>query len=80
MEATIKKWGNSLGLRVPKSFAKQAGIKDGSLVDITIDAEKIIITPITKDDEPLDVLLERITPYNKHEEIETNNSIGKEIW
>jgi antitoxin MazE len=80
MEATIKKWGNSLGLRVPKSFARQVGVKDGSLVDIAIDGEKIIITPINQDEEPLDVLLDRITPYNKHEEIETNDSIGNEIW
>jgi len=80
METTIKKWGNSLGFRIPKSFASQAGVKDGSLVDITIDGEKMIITPVNQEDEPLDVLLDRITPYNKHAAVETDEPIGNEIW
>ncbi|HKK82454.1 MAG TPA: AbrB/MazE/SpoVT family DNA-binding domain-containing protein [Prolixibacteraceae bacterium] len=79
METTIKKWGNSLGLRIPKYFAKQAGVKDGSLVDINIGDDKIIIQAIQQE-EPLDVLLDRIAPYNKHGEIETDESIGNEIW
>jgi antitoxin MazE len=79
METTIKKWGNSLGLRIPKSFAKQAGVKDGALVDININDDKIIIQAIQQE-EPLDVLLDRITPYNKHGEIETDESIGNEVW
>lgn len=80
METTVKKWGNSLGFRIPKSFAIQAGVKDGSLVDITIDGDKMIITPIQHEDEPLDVLLDMVTPYNKHEEIETKDVLGKELW
>jgi antitoxin component of MazEF toxin-antitoxin module len=30
----VRKWGNSLGLRLPKSFASQRAIVDGSSVDI----------------------------------------------
>ena len=30
----VKKWGNSLGLRLPKSFASQREIVDGSAVEI----------------------------------------------
>ena len=37
-------------------------------------------TTINQEDEPLDVLLDRITPYNKHEEIEPDEPIGNEIW
>lgn len=80
MEVTIKKWGNSLGFRIPKSFAKQAEIKDGALVDISIDEKKIIIQAIQQKEEPLDVLLDRVTPYNKHGEIEADESIGNEVW
>ena len=30
----VRKWGNSLGLRLPKSFAEQHSIVDGSSVEI----------------------------------------------
>jgi antitoxin MazE len=80
METTIKKWGNSLGFRIPKSFARQVGVKDGALVDVSIDDKKIIIQAIEQPEEPLDVLLDRVTPYNKHGEIESDESIGNEVW
>jgi antitoxin MazE len=38
----VRKWGNSLGLRLPKSFASQRDIADGSTVEI--DGLKIIGT------------------------------------
>ncbi len=30
MQTTIRKWGNSLGLRIPKAFAEEAGVSAGS--------------------------------------------------
>jgi antitoxin MazE len=30
----VRKWGNSLGLRIPKSFASQRSIVDGATVEI----------------------------------------------
>jgi antitoxin MazE len=30
----VRKWGNSLGLRLPKSFASQRSIVDGTIVEI----------------------------------------------
>jgi antitoxin component of MazEF toxin-antitoxin module len=30
----VRKWGNSLGLRLPKSFTAQHAIEDGSTVEI----------------------------------------------
>ena len=47
MEAKVKKWGNSLGLRIPKSFSAQTGIVDGSNVDIQLEGNKITIVPHT---------------------------------
>jgi len=32
MQTKVQKWGNSLGLRIPKSFAEQAGVEAGSEV------------------------------------------------
>jgi antitoxin MazE len=35
MRARIRKWGNSLALRIPKSFAAEASLKEESVVDAT---------------------------------------------
>jgi antitoxin component of MazEF toxin-antitoxin module len=39
----VRKWGNSLGLRLPKSFASQRSIVDGATV--AIDHLKIVDAP-----------------------------------
>lgn len=79
MEATIKKWGNSLGIRFPKIYAKEAGITNGSKVEISIEDGKVIIEPILEKDQTLEDLLERVTINNIHSEIETKKT-GEEIW
>ncbi len=41
----ISKWGNSLGLRVPKDIAARVGLTEGARVDIEADAKgRIVIT------------------------------------
>jgi len=39
MVTKIQKWGNSLGLRIPISFAKEAAIEEGSSVDISLEGD-----------------------------------------
>ena len=56
MQAKIKKWGNSLALRIPKSFALNANLRQNKLVDLSIDKERIIITPIDEKEYSLDEL------------------------
>lgn len=80
MQTKIKKWGNSLALRIPKSFALHANLRQDELVDITIDKEKIIITPIGEKEYSLDELLECVSEDNLHVEFDTGVPVGKEIW
>lgn len=43
---TICKWGNSLGLRLPKSVAQEAGIAVGTAVGVRLlDNGCLLITP-----------------------------------
>jgi antitoxin MazE len=42
----VRKWGNSLGLRLPKSFASERSIVDGA--DIEIDQLKLIDSPVRR--------------------------------
>jgi antitoxin MazE len=79
MEAIVKKWGNSLGLRFPKVYADETGIYNGSKVDISINKGRLIIELIREDDKSLEELLKNVTSKNMHREIDTE-SIGEEVW
>lgn len=80
MQTKIKKWGNSLALRIPKLFALDANLKINKVVDISIDKGSIIITPIDEKEYSLKKLLEGVTKNNLHEEFDTGAQVGKEIW
>jgi len=79
MRVQIQKWGNSLAIRIPKSFAKEVNIGQGSLVDLSTNEGKIIAKPI-ENEYSLQDLLKEITDENIHKEVETGNAVGKEIW
>ena len=48
METIVKKWGNSLGIRIPKFIVKDLSLKDGSSVEIEDKEGQIIIQPKNK--------------------------------
>ncbi len=46
MKAQLTKWGNSLGLRVPRDFAARLNLAEGSRVEIELDAKgRVVVTP-----------------------------------
>ena len=80
MQTKIQKWGNSLALRIPKSFALHVNLKQNELVDISIDKGKIIISPISQKEYSLEELLKGVSENNLHGEFDTGAPAGKEIW
>ena len=80
MVTKIQKWGNSLGLRIPKSFAKEAGVEEGSAVDISIDGERLVIQPVHSPAYKLRDLVSEIREDNLHDEIPTGDRVGREVW
>ena len=78
METVVKKWGNSLGIRIPNLIARELSLKDGSCINIDDNGKKIIITPIKKN--RLSEMVSKINKQNLHAEIETGEPVGKEIW
>jgi len=80
MQTTIKKWGNSLALRIPKLFAINANLKINKTVDISIDKDSIIIRPIGEKEYSLKKLLRSVSKNNLHGEFDTGAPVGKEIW
>ena len=78
MAIIVKKWGNSLGIRLPKKIAKLLHIDSGTEVDVSVRDKEIIIKMHQSE---LDTLLDKITPSNIHNETwEEGWPKGKEIW
>ena len=78
MEATVRKWGNSLGIRIPSHITRGYSLKDGSCIDIRDSGKEIVIKPVVKN--RLSEMLCKINEQNLHEEIDTGSSVGKEAW
>jgi antitoxin MazE len=80
MVTKIKKWGNSLGLRIPKAFAEEVGVEEGSSVDIILEENRIVIRPMGNEKYRLSDLLSQVRQDNLHEEISTGEVLGREAW
>ncbi len=46
MRTTIRKWGNSLGLRIPTALAEDARLHDGAEVDVTVREGQLVIVSV----------------------------------
>ena len=81
MKTRLQRWGNSLGLRIPKAFAEQTGIDAGSLVDLSVDARgRIVVEPVRGPRYELADLLTGVTDENLQPPVETGRRKGKEVW
>ncbi len=80
METRVKKWGNSLALRIPKTLASEAGIQEETLIELILEEGKLIIVPVSEPTLTLAELLDRITEDNRHEEVDTGPMRGAEVW
>lgn len=72
----VAKWGNSLGVRIPRGLANQMGLHEGTPINVSVQDDHILIAKGAS----LQALLERITPENLHSEIEMGPVCGKESW
>ena len=79
MTTTVAKWGNSLGLRLPKSVTHAAQIADGDAVEITVRQGAILIRP-SRPAYSLRRLVAKITPTNRHDESDWGATVGRESW
>lgn len=80
MTTKILRWGNSLGVRIPKSVADETGVVAGTEVDFTVSNGELVIRPLKPARYSLALLIRDITPTNLHGEIETGEAVGREAW
>jgi antitoxin MazE len=80
MTTRIQKWGNSLAVRIPRAFAEEIGLCAQSEVDLSPSAGTLILKPLRPARPTLDELLAGVTEENRHPEVQTGPSVGKEQW
>lgn len=75
----VRKWGNSLALRIPALLARESGIDDGTEVDVALDGGRLVITP-PRPPYSLEALLDGVTDENVHRVVDTGPRRGVEAW
>ena len=76
----IRKWGNSLAIRLPQALLDQLNLQADGEVEISLEEGRIILSPARKAKYTLDALLEQVNPANLHDEIDFGKPVGKEEW
>ena len=80
MKTRIQKWGNSLALRIPQSFAAEAGLHADAAVELSLIEATLVVQLIRPQPLTLDQLLRGITDENLPGEWGTGPAVGKEVW
>jgi len=79
MRASIARWGNSLGIRIPQEIARPLALREGSRVEIVAEGDRVVISPIRRRPRyALKDLLVGMTPDAVRDAFEWGPEIGRE--
>ena len=76
----IKTWGNGLGVRLTAQVARAAGITAETMVNVTVENDRIVIAPAAP---PKPTLAQKLAAFdpNKHGgEVMPTKPVGREVW
>jgi antitoxin MazE len=79
-QATVSKWGNSLAVRIPLAVARQASLNEGDSLALVLEGDGSIVLRPTRRKYELSELVARITPRNRHREMDWGPPQGGESW
>jgi antitoxin MazE len=76
----VKKWGNSASVRIPAAVLKAVHLNLDEVVDVREESGRIVIEPVRRKEYDLAELVRRITPANRHAEVDFGGPVGNEAW
>ena len=82
MKIQLRRWGNSLGLRVPQKIAQNYGLDENSLVELTETSEGIMIQKrnrVSSLDELLSSIPDDFEYPEDTREFSESSSVGEEL-
>jgi antitoxin MazE len=77
---TVNKWGNAQGVRLPKAFCDMLGIAAGDKVDVSVDAQRIVIEK-TGEQHTIQARMRNWDGRRDNSsEADWGTPVGKELW
>ena len=76
----IKKWGNSLGVRLPAAVANAANLHVDQRVCISVEDKTIVIRPVEDAEPTLGQRLAQFDPARHGGEAMQAQAVGAELW
>ncbi|MCL2495982.1 MAG: AbrB/MazE/SpoVT family DNA-binding domain-containing protein [Clostridiales bacterium] len=81
MIATIRRWGNSAAVRIPRHVLSQAKLEEGTNVEIVLIKEgEITLRAVRKRESIQEIFADHGEGFFKTEEINWGKPQGKEVW
>lgn len=88
MYATVQRWGNSQGIRIPKALLEALNIRENDRVELVQTKDSIAIKKVTVSHKTLEERLtayygrplDEITRIENGPELEWGSAEGKEAW
>ncbi len=80
MRTHVKKWGNSLAVRIPRSFAVEAGLRPDAPVEMTLVDGSLVVTSLVRSNTRLAEMLALVDQANLHGEVDDGAAVGGEAW
>jgi len=80
MRTKIQKWGNSMAVRIPRSFAAEASLREGAPVSLTLRDGRLIIELVPPEAHTLEGLISQVKETNLHQDYATGKPMGLELW
>ena len=79
MNTQVGRWGNSLAVRIPGTYAKELHLKDGMELEVTRFDDGLLLR-LRKHEYTLEELLDQVKPENIHGETDWGSAVGREAW
>jgi antitoxin MazE len=80
MQTKVQKWGNSLGVRIPRGLADEVGLGAGTEVILSARDGELVLKPSVPSRLRLADLLADVTSENIHATIDTGDAVGAEVF
>lgn len=78
MDGIVRKWGNSLALRIPSALAEDVDLRPGTPVEVKAVRGRLVVVPKKECRVTLAALLKGVTKSNRPEMVDWGAPMGKE--
>lgn len=77
---SIRKWGNSLAIRIPQALAGHLEVTEGAPVELRVRDGELIVRPVRSKKLSLGELLRNCKPSQLHGDTDFGPDVGREVF